>query len=297
MTGSSPPNPRSLTRRSAIALFAGAALAPGGARAAAPLRTVTADYGLAQTLIAIGRPPVAIAASDDWTRWTVEPPLPASVVNLGTTREVNLEILQQLKPDVIFSTPYLERLRPKFERIAPVESFPIHATGSPPWPNLVAATRALGDRLGVRPQAEAFLASVDAELAGYAERVKPLRDRPVLLVFFQDARNVWVFGRNGVYDDALQRIGLTNGWTRRTNAWGFAAVGVEALASAKGARLFCFDPLPADALALLQDSPIWRATGFSELGRLFRLPPVLAFGALPAATRLARLLAEVAERV
>lgn len=260
------------------------------------MRSVTGDYGLAQTLIAMGHPPVAIAAADDWDHWVVEPPLPPGIVNLGTSREINLEILSQLKPDVIFSTPYLERLRPKLERIAPVESFPVHATGSSPWPNLVAAARAMGKRLGAEGDAEALISRVEDELAALARRVAPLRDRPVLLAAFQDARNAWVYGENSLYQDALQRLDLQNGWTRPTNAWGFSQVGVEALAQARGSRLFCLAPTPPDALALLAGGPIWRATGFAEEDRLFRLPPVLAFGGLPSVTRIARLLAEAAER-
>ncbi|WP_020178742.1 ABC transporter substrate-binding protein [Methylopila sp. M107] len=271
--------------------------APAIARAQFPQRLVTLDYGVAQTLIEIGRPPVAMAATDEWAQWCVEPPLPAGVVNLGTSREPNLEILQQLRPDLILTTPFLERLRPKLARVGPTESLVIHALDAPPWAAIVDATRALGGRLGAVREAEALIARADALVAEAAVRVAPLRDRPILLAAFQDARHVWVYGRNGIFDETLSRLGLVNGWTGRTNAWGFASVGVEALASASEARLACLDPTPADALALLDRSPIWRATGFAEPGRLLRLPATLAFGMLPSATRLARLLGEAATRV
>ncbi|GLK79583.1 iron-siderophore ABC transporter substrate-binding protein [Methylopila turkensis] len=277
---------------------AAALMAASGASKAAPARrVVTLDYGVGQTLIEIGRPPIAMAAIDEWDRWCVEPRLTPGIVNLGTSREPNLELLQQLAPDLILSTPYLERLKPKLARIAPVETLPVHATGSSPWPNLVAAARRIGDLIGARDEAEAFLARVDAELAEARERVRPLADRPLLMVNFQDARNVWVFGRNSLYQDGLVRLGLTNGWTRPTNAWGFAAVGVEALAEVHDARLALFDPTPSDALALLRAGPIWKAVGFAEPGRTIRLAPALAFGGLPVLTRLARLLGEAAARV
>lgn len=293
-----PTSSSTFTRRRALAGLGAGVLWPARGRAQevppTALRVATADYGLAQTLIALGHPPVAMAAADDWAKWVVDPPLPAQVVDLGSAREINFEILQQVRPDLILSTPYLERLRPTFARIAPVESFPIHATGSPPWPNLIAATRRLGARIGASGRAETFLAQVDAALDASRARVARWRDRPLLLVAFQDARNAWVFGANSLYDDALQRLGLANGWTGRTNAWGFSAVGMEALATAREARLVCFDPVPPDALRLLAGGPIWQATGFADPGRVLRLPPVLAFGALPSATRLARLLAEAA---
>lgn len=264
--------------------------------AAAPRpRVVSLDYGLAQTLIGLDRPPVGLAASNVWSTWVVEPPLPPGIVNLGTARETNFELLQQLSPDLILSTPYLERLRPMLARVAPVESLTIYATDSPPWPNLVAVTRRLGDLLGASAQTEAFLTEIEATLQICTPRIDRWRDRPILPVLFQDARNVWVFGRNSLYDDVLRRFGLVNGWTCPTNAWGFAAVGMEALAAVRDARLVCFDPVPPEALRLIADSPIWRATGFSGPGRVIRLPPVLAFGMLPSAIRFARLLAEAAD--
>jgi ferric hydroxamate transport system substrate-binding protein len=272
------------------------ALAPGRSRAEAAPRVASLDYGLAQTLIALDHPPVALAAAAEWNRYVVEPALPSSVVNLGTEREVNFEILAQLAPDLIVSTPYLERLRPTLERIGPVASFPIHAAGSSPWANLVAATRGLGARLGLGPRAEEFVTATEAGLRSGAATLAAWRDRPVLLVLFLDARNVWVFGRNSLYDDVIARLGLVNGWRGPTNVWGFATVGMEALARVPDARLVCFDPVPPEAARLLADSPIWRATGFARPDRMIRLPPVLAFGALPVATRLARLLAEAARR-
>ncbi|MEH3147389.1 MAG: ABC transporter substrate-binding protein [Methylobacterium frigidaeris] len=282
------------SRRAVLALPAAGLLRPGPAPAGAPLRVACLDYGLAQTLIAIGHPPVAIAAADQWPRWVVEPPLPPGVANLGTSREVNLEILHQLRPDLIVATPFVERLRPLLARIAPVESHPIQAAGSAPWSRAVAVTRALGARLGADAGAEALVAATEEGLRACAPRVARLRDRPVLVVAFQDARNVWVYGADSLYDDALRRLGLVNGWSGRTNAWGFASVGVEALAAAPEARLVCLDPMPADALRLLAGGPIWRALGFSGAGRLLRLPAVLAFGTLPSVTRFARLLAEAA---
>lgn len=276
-------------------MFASPAVARGQG-VAPPQRVVSLDYAIAQTLIEIGRPPIALAGADAWDKWCVEPPLPPGLVNLGTAREINLEILQQLKPDLILSTPYLERIKPKLERIARVETLPVHATGSSPWPHLVEATRRLGDLLGARDEAEAFLARTDATLAGYRDRVAPFRDRPVLPVFFQTARTAWVFGRNSLYNDGLVRLGLVNGWPRQPNAWGFSQVGLEALAEAREARLIAFEPVPADALALLRDSPIWQAVGFAEPGRTIRLAPTLAFGSLPVLTRFGRLLAEAADR-
>ncbi|MGH6862394.1 MAG: iron-siderophore ABC transporter substrate-binding protein, partial [Phyllobacterium sp.] len=59
-----------------------ASLAPMRARASTP-RIVSLDYGLAQTLIELGTPPAGLIDTSGWADWTVEPPLPQDVVNIG----------------------------------------------------------------------------------------------------------------------------------------------------------------------------------------------------------------------
>ena len=93
---------KGMTRRQLAASLACTALMPGTAQAKPLRRFASMDYGLAETLICLGCPPVALVAAQDWGRWVVEPPLPESVVNLGTSREPNLELLQSLKPDAIY---------------------------------------------------------------------------------------------------------------------------------------------------------------------------------------------------
>ena len=68
-------------------------------------------------------------------------------------------------------------------------------------------------------------------------------------------------------------------------------MGLDALAPLEDAVLFAIDPQPPDFAAVLDASPLWRALPFVRAGRVLTLPPVLMFGALPAADRFAALLA------
>ena len=102
-------------------------------------------------------PPIGLIDTTGWANWTVEPPLPANVANIGSSYEINMELLQLLRPDLIISTPYLEWVRPQLEQIAPVKSFPIHALGSSPFPHIIDATRELGRVLGRAAEAEALI--------------------------------------------------------------------------------------------------------------------------------------------
>lgn len=265
----------------------------GEAKASAP-RVVSLDYGLAQTLIEIGVSPVGLIDTGGWTDWAIEPPLPPGVANLGSSSEVNMELLQMLKPDLILSTPFLEWVRPQMERIAPVRSYPIHDVGSSPYPHIVKATRDLGELVGRQREAEALIERTETMFVQTRKAVERLAEKPVTVISFLDARNIWVYGPGGIFQDVFDRLGFRNGWTKPTNAWGFANAGIADLAGIGDSRLFYMDPVPADVPAILEGSPLWQSMPFVRAGQAHRIAAALMFGTLPAMTRFARLLAKAA---
>jgi len=286
-----------ITRRSLLAAGLGGALLPavGYARPEGP-RFVSLDHGLAQTLIEIDAALVGLPQTQYWETWTIEPPLPASTANLGTSREINMEVLARLRPDLIVSTPYLEGVRDRMERMAPVESFPIHALGKSPYADIVAATRRLGVLADREQAADQLIRRTEKTLSGMRAAVAPLRDAPLVMLNFIDTRHVRIYGENCLFQDVLDRLNLRNGWSRWTNAWGFATVGIESLADIGDSRVFVLDPVPSDVFPVLSGSPLWQNLPFVKAGRLIRFPTVLMFGTLPSVARLARLLGEFGAR-
>lgn len=276
--------------RRALLLAALGATISGPVQAGTAPRFASLDHGLAQTLIAIGADLAAIAQVPYWDVWTIEPPLPPGVANLGVSREPNMESLARLAPDLILSTPYLEGVRHQLERVAPVVSFPIHALGTSPYPNILAATRRLGELAGREAAADALIARTEATLAATRGRLTRLRERPIVPMHFVDTRHVRIYGANGIIQDTLDRLDLRNGWHGPTNGWGFATAGIERLVEIGDAWVLVFDPVPPDVAAWLAGSPLWQGLPFVREGRMRRLPNVHAFGTLPAAARLARLL-------
>jgi iron complex transport system substrate-binding protein len=151
-------------------------------------------------------------------------------------------------------------------------------------------TKTLGERLGCVEASRAFLADADRLLDSYRTRVAALNSLPVLLVNFIDARHVRVYGGAGLYQNVLDRIGVTNAWTGETNYWGYATVGIEKLATTRDLRLIAFEPIPADAQPTLRLSPLWTRLPFVMAGHVSELPTVFMFGAMLSALRFARLL-------
>lgn len=272
-------------------LFASPLLAR--AARAAPPRIISLDYGLAQTLIEFGTPPVGLIDTQGWYDWVMEPTLPPGIANVGSNYEINMEMLQLLQPDLIISTPYLEWIRPQLETIAPVKSFPIHALGSSPYPHIVAATLELGQIVGKPQEAQALIDRTERELLAAKAATRRLAEQKLAIMTFLDARNIRVYGPGGIFQDVLDRLDLHNAWTRRTNEWGFSDAGLADLIAIGDSRIFYMDPVPPDVLAGLAGSPLWQAMPFVQRGHAERMASVLMFGALPSVSRFARLLAEV----
>tara|TARA_R110002020_G_scaffold266483_37_gene481529 strand:+ start:4184 stop:5077 length:894 start_codon:yes stop_codon:yes gene_type:complete len=283
--------PPLLSRRGFLAGCATLAAAPALAAAPDGPRVASLDYGLASTAMALGVTPVGIAAAAHWPAWVVEPALPPSVVDIGRDREVNLELLASLRPELILATPYVQALRSRLEDIAPVLSLAIYTPDGNPLERSYEAARALGERLGRRQEARLFLEEADAVLADCAARIARVKPGPVLLINFMDARHARVYGAQGLYQDVLDRIGATNAWDGPTTYWGFQTIGLEELATKAGpdTSIIAFEPIPEDVEPTLARSPLWTRLPPIAEGRYAVLPSVLTFGTVPAALRFARL--------
>nr|WP_234642425.1 iron-siderophore ABC transporter substrate-binding protein [Allorhizobium ampelinum] len=265
------------------------------AQSAAPARVVCLDYGLASTLLAFGITPLAVASLADWDKWVEEPRMPDGVIDLGSSWEVNFELLIALKPDLILSTAFNDPLNPRLQALAPLFRASVYA---PDTTDILtasySATRDLGKVMRLEARAEAFLAEADAFFDACRARLARLNAPPVALVNFMDARHVRVYTAPGLYHDVLQRLGLTNAWTKPGNYWGFELIGIETLATITDprARLIAFEPVPADVMPTLAKSPLWQALPMAKPERFAVLPSTLMFGMVVEAMRFARLLTD-----
>lgn len=289
-----------ISRRSFLGSAAAAALLPKPLLAqAAGQRIVSLDYGIASTLLSLGLPPVGLSDLADWNKWVVEPALPKSVVDIGNSFEVNFEILLQLKPDIILTTPFLDELLPKLQSVARVIRLEVFSPDAGPvLPAAIAATRQLASELGREKEAEAFLARSDAFFEQCRVRLADKNLPSIGLVNFMDARHARIYSNPGLFHNALERIGLRNAWTEDSNYWGFDTIGIEELSRVTDpdARLIAFDPIPGDVLPKLVESPLWNRLPFSRPGHLSVLPPVLMFGMVNEAVRFAGLLTDLLEK-
>ncbi|MBY4612678.1 iron-siderophore ABC transporter substrate-binding protein [Rhizobium redzepovicii] len=258
---------------------------------------VSLDYGLASTMLALGEAPRAVVSLRNWGEWVVTPTMPAGVVDLGTTSEINLEVLTSIRPSLILSTPFLAALDDKLSRIAPVERFTIYAEHNEALDCSYAETLRLGTMIGRTQEAKAFLSHADATFDRLRDQTKNLSAPPVAVINFIDNRHARIYGGPGLFSGAMKRIGLENAWKGEASYWGFQTIGLEQLAELdREAHLMIVSPLlPPDALMQLSDSPLWTSLPFVRRQRISVIPGVLMFGMVQEALRFSTLVVDTLE--
>ncbi|MFG1349960.1 ABC transporter substrate-binding protein [Xanthobacter autotrophicus] len=275
------------------ALIAGAAALLASRAMAAPVpRVVAFDWGMVETLLALGVVPAGVAEGDGYAQWVREPALPPGVPDLGLRVEPNLEAVARLKPDLIVITPQLASFEPMLARIAPTLSLAIFDADGEVWTRARQVALALAAATGREEAGARLLADADAVLEEARSKVAPLTVRPLYLASFVDARHVRVYGRGSLFDAVLPRLGIANAFTGAASFWGFATFGLEHLAAAQDAALLVFEPVPPEARATLAHGPLWQRLPMVEAGRVGLLPTVWSFGGLVSAMRFARVLAD-----
>jgi len=279
-----------LSRRAFLAGGA-ACLAPGVSLAATGGMAVI-DWGLLETALALGAPPIAATELRQFRQIAVEPPVPDSVVDLGLRGAPNIELLRLLKPGFVLISGFYEYMRPTLERIAPVVSLPVYEAGKPPYALAEFSTKALGERLGRSAEAAAYAQSVADELSDARIRLAPLVRHPMFAISLGDSRHFRAFGTDSMFGDVLGRLGFSNAWTDGTSYSAAAPVGIEALARVPDASIAVVGPLPPDVRRTLAENALWNALPAVREGRVAILDPINHFGALPSASRFARLLAQ-----
>jgi iron complex transport system substrate-binding protein len=262
------------------------------AQAQPPQRIATVDWAVLETLLALGKSPVAATELRQFAEIAVEPAVPKSIADLGLRGVVNLEMLLLSRPDLIFSSNFYASTEDRLRAIAPVESFTIYAGGIRPFAASEAMTAQLGTRLGISETAKAYLTETTADMTRFRDRLASVTTRPVIPINLGDPRHFRVFGHDSMFGEVLARLGLANAWTQATSYSALAPIGLEALASVPEAWIVLLPPTPPDAARTLATSAFWNALPPVREGRLLELAAVNPYGALPAARRFARLLTE-----
>ncbi len=288
----------SCTRRH-VSIFLLASLAPiksSSAKSSADIRAqnvIALDWGIAETLVALGYAPLGAAEIADYDRTVVAPAMPKSVVDVGLRLSPNPQLMQALNPDLMLINPAQEYMRPILAPFGKVVTVPIYTGAGQPYRLACEAARSLARMMGDARAADSLLTQAESVIANTRARLRRYDGRPLYLIEFIDGRHVAVAGSKSLFQGVLDHLGLRNAWTGATGEWGTASVGIEALAAEPEARVLYLTPLSEDAKRTLASNPLWTRLPFVRERRVIAFPPIWSFGALPSAMRIARLLGDV----
>jgi iron complex transport system substrate-binding protein len=266
-----------------------ATVAPSGA---AGLRLAAIDWAMLETAWAIGHIPVA---GTELIRFRIESPgipLPAETLDLGLRGTPNFEQLRFAAPNLILSSPFYTRHEDALTAVAPVFSLPFFVRGEPSLPHALDAIEALAERLGDPASGHRARQNAETQFDRIAARLKPHADRPVMLIYFGDARHFRAFGFDSLYGSTLTRLGLANAWQDGTQFSFAAPVPLDRLAEMPDASFVIVSPVPLEARGQLQRSVLWNALPQVRAGRVHQLSATNAFGGVPSALAFAEGLAE-----
>ncbi len=275
--------------RLAASLLLAAAARP--ARASAGLRIVTFDWPLTATALSLDADVVGLPSPEYYNLSTVEPALPANIVDVGLLYTPSFEILDELHPDLIIIPPDLAYAAPMFSRIAETAIIDLSGSGDDPLGAARAGTSALADRLHLTGAGAALSARYDAALAAAHPALSALRQGTVLIGSFADDRHLTVYGQDTLLGRVLADLGLANALAGMDGANGRSIIGVERLARVPDAAILLLANGGNNAVP--ENSAVgifWQALPAVREKRVTALPAVLEDGALPAAIRLCHLL-------
>lgn len=274
-------------------MVAGACICLGliGASAPPTPRLATIDWGIAQNLVAMGVPPIAVGQAAGYATWVASPPLPDSTHNLGLRSQPSLELLAQLAPDNILITRMYASLKKKLSRVAPVSTVDVYFTPGDVWDNTIAAVKKLG-RISHRPAAaQALIERTQANIQ-QAARQLPAHAGPLLVLQFVDSQHVRIFGKGSLIQATMQHMGLTNAWRGETTRWGTAVVPISRLARIKSGRVVVMGPVPVGLADKIASNRLWHSLPVVANQPVIYIPSVWSFGGLPSASRFAGQIAQ-----
>ncbi|AUI86326.1 peptide ABC transporter substrate-binding protein [Vibrio azureus] len=253
-----------------------------------PKKVLVLDWALAETILSLGIEPQGIADAKGYQQWVVEPRLNANVIDLGSRREPNLELLAELKPDVILMSQHMAVAFEPLNKIAPVMVYSLYSDKKRPLDAAMEITRSLGVLFNKEQQAHKLIEQTKLKLQQNGEQIRSvnLSNPPLLFVRFMNDKTLRIHGRGSLIDATVNSMGLNNDWQDETNLWGFTTVGTEKVAEHQKATVTLFGPLTQQQRDKLSHSPLWQAMAFTRTQSVHELPAIWTFGGLIAAQRL-----------
>ncbi|MEF1289750.1 iron-siderophore ABC transporter substrate-binding protein [Vibrio sp. M260118] len=252
-----------------------------------PKKVVALDWVLTETVLSLGIELEGIADTSGYRQWVVAPSLNAAVVDVGSRREPNLELLSDIKPDVILISKHMSAAYEPLNKIAPVLVYSAYTEDKQPLESAKAITLSLGKLFNKQQQALTIIEQTEARLVANGKRIVAAgnANKPLLFARFLNDKTLRVHSQGSLAQATIDIMGLKNDWNEQTNLWGFTTAGTEKLAEHQKANVMLIGPFKQQELTQITQSPLWQAMEFARTDSVYVLPAIWTFGGLIAAQR------------
>ncbi len=255
----------------------------------------TVDWSVAETLIALGQPPLAVGDIQSYQTWVIEPKLPDNTVDLGVRLQPNLERIASLSHSfgsqsfTFIHGSFYASLNNKLSSYGKVYNVEFYKEGNA-WENVVSATQEIGKIIHKPEAVRHLLAQYEQTIRHYRALLKPFIDRPIALVQFIDTRHLRIYGKNSLLGAVLNQLGFENAYLPEVNYWGFQNIEIIELTKLpKNTRFVVIKPYPNNIATALTHNTLWQHLPLAREPLI--LPAVWTFGAIPSAQRFASIFA------
>ncbi|KJY82155.1 peptide ABC transporter substrate-binding protein [Vibrio galatheae] len=254
---------------------------------APPKKVVALDWALTETVLSLGIELVGVADTEGYREWVVEPSLNAEAINVGSRREPNLELLTELKPDVILMSQHMAAAYEQLNRIAPVLVYSVYSAEKRPFESAKHVTIELGKLFNKEPQAQRVIDQTIQHLEQNGKKIRAAgkATKPLIFARFINDKTLRIHSQGSLAQATIDAMRLHNDWREQTNLWGFTTTGIEKLAEHQQANVMIFGPLNEEQRSKLVHSALWQAMEFTRTDSVYELPAIWSFGGLIAAQR------------
>ncbi|MEZ8491719.1 ABC transporter substrate-binding protein [Vibrio splendidus] len=254
---------------------------------ATPKKVVALDWALTETVLSLGVELQGVADAQGYQQWVVKPELNSNVTDVGSRREPNLELLTELKPDVILISEHMAAAYHQLNKIAPVLVYSIYSKKKQPLESATNITLSLGKLFDKEQRAQQVIDETSNRLSDNGEKVRAAgnSDKPLIFARFINDKTLRIHSQGSLAQATISSMGLKNDWQEQTNLWGFSTTGTERLAEHQQANVMIFGPLQEEERKQLTQSPLWQAMAFTRTDSIYELPTIWTFGGLIAAQR------------
>ncbi len=271
-----------------ICLADDAAVTSNSADEKGALRVAALNWSSAEALVALGIEPVGVADPKGYSDWVRAPQLPNGVTDLGTRGEPNLELLHQLKPTLIITSPGLEgalATMPNTPALVQDTFRDDHNNGQAIDRGFLDIAKAVNKQaLGKR-----LLDEREQKINEWKQQLKDHFNGnvpPVSLAHFVNTSTAAVYGSNSSVEYALTKLGIEPAIKTPNSAWGEVNLPLAKLAGIGDGILIYVRPFAEEKK--LFSSVLWQHLPFVKQGRFLTIEPCWTYGSAMSIERIAK---------